>query len=414
MMDPKRSILNTDFPAYSGVQKVDDSTVKITLKYPSPSYLLNLAAPYSVIQPKHLSAVDNKSTDFIIGTGPFKFKNYTKDSQFDLVRNPDYFKKDKAGNQLPYLDGISLYIMPVAAGFNAFLANRLDMANPATGIGSPDSLRQVKEQVPSVVLFKTPTGSQPYIWSFNFKNPLFKDARIRQAISLMFDPTEQAMARSGNTDFLDLTRGFFPPAWGLPAAEIAKTMMWDQPLDKRFAEAKRLVKEAGYTGGLKVRIILQQIGTTSGGGIPAGAAVALDHMKKELNIDGEIVGLPPAEYAKARQDGNWDMLSAIIVNTIGDPDAHMAYFITGSPSNPGGYSNPDVDKMWDQQSREMDAAKRRDILLQLERKLLTELPSVPGYFQLGYKQWYPYVKNVRYATSVYAANIRMQDVWISK
>ena len=42
-----------------------------------------------------------------MGSGPFKFKSYTRGSTFEGERNPDYFVKDR-----PYLDGYKFFISP--------------------------------------------------------------------------------------------------------------------------------------------------------------------------------------------------------------------------------------------------------------------------------------------------------------
>jgi peptide/nickel transport system substrate-binding protein/oligopeptide transport system substrate-binding protein len=47
------------------------------------------------------SLVENPVT-----TGPFKVKSFERDIVTELERNPDYWDKDEAGRQLPYLDGI--------------------------------------------------------------------------------------------------------------------------------------------------------------------------------------------------------------------------------------------------------------------------------------------------------------------
>ena len=46
-----------------------------------------------------------------MGSGPFKFKSYTRGSTFEGERNPDYFVKDR-----PYLDGYKFFISPETSG----------------------------------------------------------------------------------------------------------------------------------------------------------------------------------------------------------------------------------------------------------------------------------------------------------
>lgn len=48
----------------------------------------------------------------LIGTGPFKFVSWTPNVKLELTRNPDYWRKDKYGTQLPYLDAITFVPQP--------------------------------------------------------------------------------------------------------------------------------------------------------------------------------------------------------------------------------------------------------------------------------------------------------------
>ena len=82
------------------------STVVFKLKFPSASLLDNLASPWNVIFPKkYLDKDPNHFKTNVVGSGPFKFKSYTRGSTFEGERNPDYFVKDR-----PYLDGYKFFI----------------------------------------------------------------------------------------------------------------------------------------------------------------------------------------------------------------------------------------------------------------------------------------------------------------
>ncbi|MCZ7629591.1 MAG: ABC transporter substrate-binding protein [Microthrixaceae bacterium] len=50
----------------------------------------------------------------LIGTGPFKFVEWEVNDHLTLERNPDYWRKDAQGEQLPYLDGITFRPVPDA------------------------------------------------------------------------------------------------------------------------------------------------------------------------------------------------------------------------------------------------------------------------------------------------------------
>src|SRR5204863_34448 len=97
--------------------------------FPSASLLGNLASPWNVIYPKkYLDKDPNYFKTNVMGSGPFKFKSYTRGSTFEGQRNPDYFVKDR-----PYLDGYKFFVSTETSalaeagypnGFKVVLKNR--------------------------------------------------------------------------------------------------------------------------------------------------------------------------------------------------------------------------------------------------------------------------------------------------
>lgn len=63
--------------------------------FPPASLLDNLASPWNVIFPKkYLDKDPNYFKTNVVGSGPFRFKNYSRGSTFEGERNPGYFLKD--------------------------------------------------------------------------------------------------------------------------------------------------------------------------------------------------------------------------------------------------------------------------------------------------------------------------------
>ena len=102
------------------VIKVDDSTVKFKL---ATKFAPFLDAMGTAIYPKHKLEKFVKDGTFasawgvgtppeeIVGTGPFMLSKYIAGQRVELKRNPNYWKKDEAGNVLPYLDGLEFTIV---------------------------------------------------------------------------------------------------------------------------------------------------------------------------------------------------------------------------------------------------------------------------------------------------------------
>jgi len=87
-----RSIRKNAYTAIGSIEAPDSSTVVFKLKFPSASLLANLASPCNVIYPKkYLDKDPNYFKTNIVGSGPFKFKNYTRGSSCEVEGKPDYF-----------------------------------------------------------------------------------------------------------------------------------------------------------------------------------------------------------------------------------------------------------------------------------------------------------------------------------
>ncbi len=115
-----RDILNIEGEFFK-VEKVDDHTVRITTPKPFAPFLRSIGTE---IMPKHVLeksveegrfnstwGIDTPPSD-IIGTGPFKLKEFKPGQHVILERNPNYWKKDATGNRLPYLDQIVILSVP--------------------------------------------------------------------------------------------------------------------------------------------------------------------------------------------------------------------------------------------------------------------------------------------------------------
>lgn len=84
--------------------KASGNTVSFQLKEPSTIFLQKMAAVFAVIVPKE--AIE--ATEFIpVGTGPFIYDKKNSTSEVvKLAKNPNYYRKDEKGNQLPYMDSV--------------------------------------------------------------------------------------------------------------------------------------------------------------------------------------------------------------------------------------------------------------------------------------------------------------------
>ena len=168
----------------------------------------------------------------IVGIGPFRLKEYQPGVRVVLERNPYYWKKDKTGRTLPYLDTITFLIIP-DRGVEAlkFKAGEIDVIGGALDPDNFAGLRRSQAQGNYRVQDLGPGLDLDFLW-FNLnpgsnkagrpyldpeKRALFEKSQFRRAISHALD--REAMARS-------LFLGLGTPHYG-PVGPGNKT--WNNP-----------------------------------------------------------------------------------------------------------------------------------------------------------------------------------------
>ncbi|MDP6909335.1 MAG: ABC transporter substrate-binding protein [Flavobacteriales bacterium] len=123
----------------SGVQVIDDYTLKIELNKPDPSFLYVLAQPSTAVVSE--VAINKYGDETKVGAGAFVLAQ--EDPDLIMVRNEEYFMQDQYGNQLPYLDSLVFNVITTKEHqLEAFFDGRLSMVSDLY----LDPVRQLLEQ----------------------------------------------------------------------------------------------------------------------------------------------------------------------------------------------------------------------------------------------------------------------------
>jgi peptide/nickel transport system substrate-binding protein len=95
------------------VQAPDANTAVFKLKTPSAPLILNLSDRGGMMMsPTAIQKYGSGIGRNPVGTGAFKFQEWTKDSHVTVRRNENYWGKDAQGGALPYLDEIVWQVIP--------------------------------------------------------------------------------------------------------------------------------------------------------------------------------------------------------------------------------------------------------------------------------------------------------------
>ena len=399
-----RSIRKPYYEAIASIETPDPSTVVFKAKYASASLLSNLASPWNVIYPKkYLDKDPNYFKTNVMGSGPFKFKSYTRGSTFEGERNPDYFVKDR-----PYLNGYKFFISTetsvraaaIRSG-RAYIEFR-DLPN--------SEVEAIKKQLgDKIVVQSTPFVIQFGIAINNTVKP-FTDIRVRKALTLGIDRYTGGKVLYQLTGLRDVGAHTRPGTeWAIPQAELEKFPGFWRDADKSRAEAKRLLAEAGYPNGFKVVLKNRNIKLPY-----QDWAVYVIQEWRKIGIEAEHRPLETATwYADGRDQANFELMVYPAGAFIDDPDQLLYQYITGSSQNWGRFSNPGIDDLYSRQARALDPAERRKLVIELQKIILENAYHMPGLWWSRNVVHWAKVKNW-VAPPSHFTNQKLQDVWLAE
>jgi peptide/nickel transport system substrate-binding protein len=389
---------------YENVESIDATdphSVIFRLKRPQPSLLLMLASGYAPIYPAHVPLSELRTK--CVGTGPFKLKEYRQGELIELVKNSDYFVKGR-----PYLDGIRYTIIKDrGTRYSAVQTGRQDI--PFIWEVAKTAAETTKQAVPQLVMIETSTNVNDHI-VVNLRQPLFKDPKIRLAISLAVD--RKGYIQAGRQGAAIMGGVMLPKpygVWGLPEAEQRKIPGFGDPA-KQKAEAKKLLAELGYgpSKPLKVSVSTRAIA------IYVDIASFIIDQFKQVGIEATLEQIETGVWHPKMTRGEFE----VAVNTTGigpdDPDANFyENFKCGSARNYSDYCSKEIDSLIEKQSQTTDQKKRLQLVNEIDKRLQLDGARLMLGWSKEYVVMWPYVKNLVPHQSIYNYG-RMQEIWLNK
>src|SRR6266704_19066 len=353
-----RSIRKHHYSAVASVEAPDPSTVVFKLKFPSASLLANLASPSNVIFPKkYLDKDPNYFKNNVMGSGPFKFKSYTRGSTFEGERNPDYFVKDR-----PYLNGYKYFISTETSVRAAAVRSGRAWIEFRTMPGA--EVDAIRKQLGDKVVVQEVAGTGLFGIGINQTVKPFTDVRVRKALTLAFDRYTASRVLYPLASLRDVG-GLMRPGteWATSEAELQRLPGFGRDMEKNRAEARRLLAEAGYPNGFKVILKNRNVK------IPyQDFAVFVIQEWRKIGVEAEHRPLETAAwFADGRDTGSFELIVNGMFHYIDDPDLFLQRYTTGDPNNWGRFSDPRIDDLYARQARALDPAERKRLVHEIEK-----------------------------------------------
>ena len=377
--------------------------VAFKLGRPQPSLLALLASGYSPMYPCHATPAQMRTKP--IGTGPFMLAEFKQNELIRLVKNPNYWKPGR-----PYLDAIEMpIIVNRSTAMLAFQAGKLDMTFP-TEVTSA-LMRDIKSQVPKAVCAFGPMNVNENLIVNREKAP-FDNPEIRRAMALTMD-------RKAFIDILfeghaDIGGTLLPApngVWGMPDAMMREMVGYNPDVAHNRAEARAIMEKLGYGPNHRLAV---KVSTRN---IPAyrdPAVILIDHLK-EIYIDGELDPVDTSLWFSKVARKDYVVGLNLTGNAVDDPDqAFYENFACKSERNYSEYCNPELEKLFDQQSSEVDPEKRRQMVWDIDRRIQNDVARPIILHMRGGTCWAPELHGFTPMVNSSYNGYRYEDLWLDR
>jgi peptide/nickel transport system substrate-binding protein len=387
------------FEGMRSIEAPDPYTIVIRFDQPFAPFINYAASYWNPIVAHDIFDQDGNLKNRMVGTGPFQLDTSAsqKGSRWIFNKNPTYWDTGR-----PYIDQVEWVIVPDdSTAFAAFQSRQVDIVG-ATGIMLDfNTARGIKAANPAAVMYPYVTfGPLLFIYINNRAAPL-NDARVRQAMSLATDPDEFINTFAGGQGERTLA-GAFPDTF---TQQETRQM---QPYD--IAKAKQLLSAAGYPNGLDIEFIYNP----AYGQLHVSGVQLFQAQQRKAGINITLKSMDAVAVSNARAQGKYSLTATPRTTAlVGDVDSYAyANFHTDSANNQSFVSDPALDKLLEAQRRELDAAKRRDLVRQAVRLINEQAYSLAIFRAASYQFWQPYLKG--YAPNFGTLGVPQADTWLEK
>ena len=337
--------------AIPGLSAPDDTTLVVRLGEPLAFFPTLLSLPQSFVP----AASSDSARP--VGTGPWRWVSGggAAGPEVRLARNDGYWSAP------PLLDSLVYRHVPDSMVSRAFGVGWVDMASE---LPAPLRLEWSIRSDIGVVESEALNATRLII---NFREPLFRDVRIRQALNHAI-ATARLATTTGTANAVRAA-GAIPPSLA-GSAPTRTPYAFDPSL------ARRLLREAGYPVDRPFRLWVPAPGLSD---YPPEIGTLLRDYLEAVGLTVELtVQSRGLEDAMAQRHA--DAILSVWVGDYPDGDAFLYPLYhshaAGNAGNEGFYANPALDRLIDASRREPDPARRLALLSAADSLVFAEAPVV--------------------------------------
>ena len=351
-----------------GIKVIDDKTLQVTLESPIPYFddLVTFKSFMPLNQKFYNEAKDKYFTEakYTISNGPYILEKWTHDSELKFKKNPNYW--DGANVKT---DNVELKIIATDSAVNAFKNKEVDV----TAV----TFEQAKEFTGKPELVKANDGGIYYLL-FNTKENVFKNAKVRRAITMAINKEELVNKVLEGSE--KLTKTFTPSGIGLNGVskDFPAEVATDQP-KFNAAEAKKLLaeglKEEGLSELPRFEILFNDTGSRK-----AIAEYIQESLRNNLGANVELDMVSGKERIERTKKRDYQISLQNWTGDFLDPITYLDLFDSTNANNRGDFKNVKYDELTKTVKSSADPKVRVPAMIEME-KLISEEQPVTILFQ---------------------------------
>jgi ABC-type transport system substrate-binding protein len=404
---------NYDTPI-EGLTAPDKYTLVIKLVKPYYQLHYVLAMGYTVVVPKE--AVDKYGKEFLnhpVGTGPFKFESWTRNSQVVLVKNPAWDRHNypsegeaedqakgvlaDAGKKIPFVDKVVIQeIVEDQPRWLNFMKGNLDFVsipkdNFDTAVQNDKVSKELQEKGIQLMITREPDVTYT---AFNMLDPVLgKNENLRKAISHAMD-TETLIQKFYNGRAIIAHSPIPPEVEGFDPG-------YKNPYKEfNVAKAKEFLTKAGFPEGKGLPPI--EYSTTNS----STARQMAEYFKQNMEAIGLKVNIVSTSWPQFTDKLREKKAQIWGIAWLADyPDAeNFLQLLYGGNVSPGpnnaNYKNKEFDELYQKASKLPPGPERAKVYQQMRDIVVRDMPWVPGAHRLAYIAHHGWLKNFKYHSIV--------------
>ena len=329
----------------------------------------------------------------VVGLGPFQLVEHIAGQRLVFTRNPHYFRRDATGVQLPYLDRLTLAIVP-DQNTEALRLEASETDLMSNGDIRPQDYAAFKRLADEgrLQMIDVSVALDADFLSFNLrpsrlapgKAPWMARKEFRQALSCGVD--RQAIV---NTVYLGAAAPLYGPVtpgnrrWYSATAPACGAVTGDR------ARARQLLASAGLTDGNGDGMLEDSAGMparfsilTQGGHLRERVASVLQEQLRQLGIAVDIVPLDPKGLHQRWIAGDYDAIYFGLQTSSTDPDPDFwlssgpFHFWNPAQASPATSWERRIDELMREQATTPDLTKRQKAFAEVQQIFGDELPAI--------------------------------------